>query len=108
VGLVDNDQIPVLLPDPLADVILLGVVKGGDDLIASFPRVRQLLPVDGREDDVECLTEPALHFVLPLDRQRGGAQDQDAINRFAQLHFLYGKTGHDCLAGARIVGQQHP
>ncbi len=91
VGLVDDDQVPVLLPDPLADVILLGVVEGGDDLVASLPGVRQLLLVDGREDDVERLAEPALHFVLPLDRQRRRAQDQDAVNRLAELQFLVGK-----------------
>ena len=78
----------MLLPDPLADVILLGVVQGGDDLVASLPRVRQLLLIDGREDDVERLAEPALHFVLPLDRQRRRAQDQDAVNRLAELQFL--------------------
>src|SRR5690606_24911814 len=32
VSLVDDDEVPALLPDPLSDVVLLGVVYGGDDL----------------------------------------------------------------------------
>ena len=34
-GFVDDDEIPLLLPDAFSDILLLGVVDGRDDL--SFP-----------------------------------------------------------------------
>ena len=80
-GLIDDDQIPVLLPDALADFVLLGVVQRGDDLGAPLPGIDKLLLVNGGKDDVERLAEPALHFVLPLDRQRRRAQDQHTLDR---------------------------
>ena len=72
VGLVDDDEVPALLPNALADIVLLGVVERGDDLRRALPGVDELLLVDGREDDVERFAKPAEQFVLPLDRQRRG------------------------------------
>ena len=106
VGLVDDDEVPPLLPDTLAHVVLLGVVERGDDLGVSLPGVDELLLVDGGEDDVERLAEPAEQFVLPLDRQRGRAEDQDAIDGLAELHLLDQQPRHDRLARAGVVGQQ--
>ena len=37
VGLVDDDEVPMLLPYPLPDVVLLRVVDGGDDLCLPLP-----------------------------------------------------------------------
>ena len=106
VGLVNDDEVPALLPDALADVVLLGVVNGGDDLVGPLPGIGELLLVHGREDDVERLAEPAQHFVLPLDRQRRRAEDEDAVNGLAEFHFLDEQPGHDRFAGAGVVGEQ--
>ena len=105
-GLVNDDQIPTLLPDALAHVVLLGVVNRGDDLVGPLPGIGELLLVHRRENDVERLAKPAEHFVLPLDRQRRRAKDEDALNGLAELHFLDEQAGHDGLARAGIVGEQ--
>ena len=72
VRLVDDDEIPPLAPDPLAHIVLLGVVERGNDLRGAVPGIDELLLIDGREDDVERLAEPAEQFVLPLDGERRG------------------------------------
>ena len=69
VRLVDDDQIPPLLPDALAHVVLFGIVKRGDDLVGTLPGIRKLLLVHRCENHIERLAEPAKHFVLPLNRQ---------------------------------------
>src|SRR5437879_1677745 len=68
VRLVDDDEVPPLLPDPFPDVLLLGVVDGGDDLGVPLPGVDELLLVDGRKHHRELFAEPTLELVLPLDR----------------------------------------
>ena len=108
VGLVDDDQVPLLLPDSLAHFIPLGVVHGRYDLGGPLPRVYELLLVHGREDDLELLAEPPLHFVLPLDRQRSRAEDEDPLDGAAELQFLDQQAGHDGLAGTGIVGKKEP
>ena len=88
VRLVDDDQVPSLVPNPLANVVLLGVVERGDDLRGAMPGVDQLVLVNGGENDVKRLAKPAEHFVLPLDRQRGGAEDKHPVDGLAELHLL--------------------
>jgi hypothetical protein len=75
-------------------------------LRGALPWIDQLLLVHGRKNDLERLVKPAQQFVLPLDGQRRGAEDQDAINRLPELHLLDEETGHDCLARTGIVGEQ--
>src|SRR5262245_36516349 len=70
VRFVNDDQIPSLLPDALAHVVLLGVVNRGDDEVFLRPRVDKALLVTRRINRLELLAEPAKHFVLPLNRQR--------------------------------------
>ena len=65
-----------------------------------------MLLVDGGKDDIERLTEPSEHLVLPLYGKRCGAQDENAINRLTQLQLLYQQPGHDRLTGSRIIRQQ--
>ena len=72
----------------------------------AVPGVDELLLIDGREDDVERLAEPAEQFVLPLDRQRRGAEDQHAVDGLAELHLLDEQARHDRLARAGVVRQQ--
>jgi len=67
-----------------------------------------VLLVDRGVDHVERLAEPAEELVLPLNRQRGWAKDQDAIDGLAELHLLDQKPRHDRLASARVVGQEEP
>ena len=45
VGLVDDDQVPTLLPDALPHAVLLGVVDRGDDPGLALPEVEKLVLV---------------------------------------------------------------
>ena len=73
---------------------------------AAVPGVDELLLIDGREDDVERLAEPAEQLVLPLDRQRRRAEDQHAVDGLAELHLLDEQARHDRLARTGVVRQQ--
>jgi len=88
VSLVHHNEIPTLLPHALANIVLLRVVDGRDDLRGALPWVRKLLLVDGGEDDVERFAEPTEHLILPLNRERSGAEDQHPLDRFPQLQLL--------------------
>src|SRR5262249_17834185 len=106
VRLVDDDEVPPLLPDALPHVLLLRVVEGGDHLCGALPRIDELLLVDCGEDDVEWLPEPTQELVLPLDRERGRAQNENPLDRLAELELLDQQAGHDRLAGSRIIRQK--
>jgi len=88
VRFVDDDEIPRLLPHSRADFVLFGVVDGCDDLPLPLPEVQKLLPVVRGVNDPERLVEEAQQFVLPLDGQWRGDEDEASINRIAQLQFL--------------------
>jgi len=105
-SLVYDEKVPSLLPYPLPHILLLGVVYRGNDLRRALPWIRQLMLIDGGKDDVEWLAKPAEHLVLPLDRKRSGAKNEDAFNRFSQLQLLHQQPGHDRFAGARIIRQK--
>src|SRR5271167_4054509 len=45
VGLINNHEVPSLLPNALSYVLLLGVVNRSDHLVAALPGIRQLLLV---------------------------------------------------------------
>ena len=70
VRFVHDEQIPSLLPDTLAHLVLLGVIHRSNDLVGTLPGIRELLLVNGGENDVERLAKPTEHFVLPLNRER--------------------------------------
>jgi hypothetical protein len=106
VRLVDDDEVPALLPDAFAHIILLGIVEGRDHLVRALPGINELLLVHGGEDDVERLPEPAQQFVLPLDGQRCGTEDQDALDRLPQLELLDQEASHNGLPGAGVVRQE--
>ena len=74
--------------------------------VGALPGVDELLLIDGGEDDVERLAEPAQQLVLPLDRQRRRAEDEHALDGLAELQLLDEQAGHDRLAGAGVVGEQ--
>ena len=106
VRLVDDDQVPVLAPDALADAVLLGVVDRGDHLRLALPQVEQLLLVVRGMDYLERLAEETQQLVLPLEGERGRDQDEAAVDRLPQLELLDQQAGHDRLARAGVVGQQ--
>jgi len=108
VSLVDDHEVPSLLPDPLANVVLLGVVQGGDDLRLALPEVEELLLVVARVDDLEALAEEADQLVLPLNRERRWDKDEHALDRLAELQLLDEEAGHDRLSGPRVVCEQEP
>ena len=80
---IDDDEVPSLLPYALPHILLLGIVDGGYYLRSPLPRVRQLMLIDSGKNNVEGLAEPAKHLVLPLDRQRCRAEDQNAFDGLA-------------------------
>ena len=106
VRLVDDDEVPSFAQNALSDIVLFGVVERGDDLRRAMPGIDELLLIDGREDDVERFAEPAEQFVLPLDRQRRGAEDQHPVDGLAELHLLDEQARHDRLARTGVVRQQ--
>src|SRR5579859_3378740 len=77
VRLVNNHQVPMLLPYPLAHVILLRVIEGRDDLRFPLPKVDELLLVVACVNDLKGLAEEPQEFVLPLDRQRRWHQNEN-------------------------------
>src|SRR5216684_1570980 len=83
VCLIYDHQVPALLPDSLADILLLGIVQRRNHLCGTLPRVYELLLVNRRKDDLERFAEPPQQLVLPLDCQRCGAQYQYALNGLA-------------------------
>ena len=50
VRFVDDDEVPMLAPHPLPDLVLLRVVDGGDDLRFTLPQVQELLLVVQRSE----------------------------------------------------------
>ena len=107
-GFVDDDEIPRLLPHPLANIVLFAVVDGCDYLPLPLPEVQKLLLVVRGVNDLERFVEEAQQFVLPLDGQGRGNEDEASIDRIAQLQFLNQQARHDRLAGAGIIGEQKP
>ena len=92
VGLVDDDQVPALLPDALPYFLLLCVVDRRDDLGLALPEIEKLLLVVRGVDDLERLAEEAQQLVLPLKGQRRWHQDQTAVDGLAELQLLDGEA----------------
>ena len=88
VGLVDDDEVPSLLPHPLAHAILFGVVDGRDDLRFPLPQVQELLLIVRGVNDLERLVEEPEQLVLPLDGQWCRDKNQAAVNGFSKLQLL--------------------
>ena len=70
--LVNNNQIPPLLTNPLADLFLFCIIERSNNLCGPLPRIHKLLLVNSREDDLEWFTEllqqaglrPAEHLLI--------------------------------------------
>src|SRR5215510_2913693 len=80
VGLVDDHEIPALLPDALPHVFLLGIVKRRDDVRLALPEVQQLLLVVAGMNDLEALAEESQKLILPLDGQWCRYDDEHALD----------------------------
>ena len=106
-GLVDDDQVPVDLPQAGQDVVALGQVERRDDLAVLQPLVDAELVADvAALEDQELLVELLLQLALPLEGEVGRADDQDPLGQAAQLQFADEQARHDGLAGAGVVGEQ--
>jgi hypothetical protein len=57
VRLIDDDQVPLLLPYPLAHIILLGIVERDDDLGLALPEIQKLLLVVPGVNNLKALAE---------------------------------------------------
>ncbi len=68
------------------------------------PGARRLEFVVG--GDLEGQVEALVEFVLPLLGQAPGAHDETARQVAARDELFHEQSGHDCLAGAGVVGQQ--
>ncbi|MDZ7379711.1 MAG: hypothetical protein ONB06_10260, partial [candidate division KSB1 bacterium] len=79
VRFIDHHQVPALLPDALAHIVLLGVVAGGDDLCRALPGVGEPLLVHRGKDAVARLPKPAQDVVVGLECEGRGAEDGDAV-----------------------------
>ena len=106
-GLVDDYQIPARLLQSGQDVLALGQIERGDDLLLVRPLVDAELVADvvAHEYD-ELLVELLAQFPLPLERQVCRTDDEDSLGEPPQLEFADEQAGHDGLARAGVVGQQ--
>lgn len=61
-------------------------------------------------EDLKVETEALLHLVAPLQRDRGGADDEHAVDALAEHKLLHHQPGLDGLPQADVVGdeQVHP
>ena len=68
------------------------------------------LPEPVGVQDLELQSELGLHLLLPLERERGGADDDDPSGPVAEQHLLDDEAGLDRLAEAHVVGDEelHP
>jgi hypothetical protein len=109
VRLVDHHQVPVGSKQVGEDLVALGEVDRGDAAIVLEPRQLPKLPPHlMRIDDREAFIELVVELVLPLDRQRGRAEDQYPVGHHPQPQLLEQEPRHDRLARARIVREHEP
>ncbi len=109
VRLVDDDEVPVNLPQPRQNVLPFGEVEGRDDALLLLPLVEPKLLADVRAlHDLELGLEFLLQFALPLEGEVRGTDDQNPLGEAAQLQLPDQEPRHDGLARARVIGQQEP
>ena len=95
------------LPQAGQDVVALGQVERGDDLLLLQPLVDPELVADVLAlHHQELLVELLLQLALPLEGEVGRADDEDALGQPAQLQLADEQAGHDRLAGAGVVGEE--
>src|SRR5205823_5060911 len=101
------DKVPTRTGYTVTDVRLLREVERRDGLREPLPDVPgQRVPRELAVDDLERLLELRAELVLPLNSERSGAHDEDAVEDAAELQLLDEQTGHDRLAGTRIVREE--
>jgi hypothetical protein len=109
VGLIDNDEVPVDLPQSRKEFRPLRQVQRRDDPIALHPLVHaKLLPDVLALHHKELRVEFLLQFALPLKGEICGADDQDALGQTSKLQLANEKARHDRLSGTGVIGQQEP
>ncbi len=108
VGLVDHDEIPVGVTEPFDDVVAPSdlvdpcdeEVALGED-VAGVGRIEQVAG-----EHVEAQPELFGQLLFPLADETSGGDDEASLYIAADHELLDVETGHDRLAGARIVGQE--
>ena len=107
VRLVNDDQVPMHLPQPGQDVGALGEVERSDDLSVRHPLVdAELVAKVATLEDKEGFVELFLELALPLEGQVGRTDHENPFDEAAQLELADEQAGHDGLTGAGVVGQQ--
>jgi len=108
VGLIAHHQIPVgglqLLLHILVAAELVEAADRERVLAEPVSGARRLVRVVGH--DLEGQMEAAVELVLPLLDQIARTHDHAALQVAPRHQFLDQQSGHDGLAGSRIVGQQ--
>jgi hypothetical protein len=86
VRLINDDEVPVDLPQAGQHVVALRQVQRGDDL-GSFEELVDpiLLAQITAFDDLEFLVEFLLQLALPLEGKVGRADDENALDQVPQF-----------------------
>src|SRR5207248_3011506 len=110
VGLVADDQVPSAVGDL---EFQLDIVVARQLIEPSDHQVRFKKPVAGPGcfklvvgQNLKRQMEASIKLVLPLLGEATRADDQATVKVAAGDQFLHQKAGHDCLTGARIIGQE--
>ncbi len=108
VRLVDDDQIPVGLLELGLELLVAGeLIHPCDEERVGLEDVEIDLGVDeliGQQ--IEAQAELEEELVLPLLHEPAGRDDEALLHVIAQQQLLDVEAGHDCLAGAGVVGEQ--
>ncbi len=106
VCLVEDHQVPAGLVRPnsvLHSRVDRGQLQGGHPQVVGVQRVL----TDGRRGELpQPAAQQPLEVVHPLRGQVRRAHDDGALDQAQPLHLPDIETGHDRLAGARLVGEQ--
>ena len=81
-------------------------VQRDDCEIAPGPRKRVPRPGVGTRHDAELEPEQGAQFPLPVPHQPRRRDDENATDPPPHEHLAHVETGHDCLAGPGVVGEQ--
>ena len=105
--LVNDNQIPMRLPQSGQNFGALGEIKRSNDLLVFHPLVdAELVANVAAFKHEELFVELSLELALPLKQQIGRTDDKNAFDKAAQFELSDEKAGHDGLACTGVIGQQ--
>src|SRR5713226_1358994 len=107
VSLIDNDEVPLDLPQTRQNCFPLREIERRNDLAVFEPLVDSelLANITALQND-ELLVKLLLKFALPLEREVCRTQNENPLNQSAKLQLPDEQARHDRFACTRIVGQK--